>query len=166
MNSWAVFTLLITTAYSSGLVSHLTVPTYSKPLDTIRTLVEADIYWTSTYYPAMEILFDIQVCVSLYCTYFRQHNYSIDTMCLHYLPHVPPFQPSSGTHVYCWVHCSQPLPLTTANVYGGYILPCLLGILGCNCAVCILLITLNCLKSCWKLKWRSRPKDIRLCDLS
>ncbi|XP_023713652.2 uncharacterized protein LOC111867752 [Cryptotermes secundus] len=60
LNSWAVFTLLITTAYSSGLVSHLTVPTYSKPLDTIRALVEADIYWSSAYYPAVEILFDIE----------------------------------------------------------------------------------------------------------
>jgi hypothetical protein len=63
MNSWAVFTLLITTAYSSGLVSHLTVPTYSKPLDTIKSLVEEDIYWSSKYYPAMEILFDTEVCV-------------------------------------------------------------------------------------------------------
>jgi len=61
VNSWAVFTLLITTAYSSGLVSHLTVPTYYMPLDSIRALVMADLYWSSTYYPAVEILFDIQV---------------------------------------------------------------------------------------------------------
>lgn len=61
INSWAVFTLLITTAYSSGLVSHLTVPTYSEPLDSIRDLVKANIYWSATYYPAMENLFDVEV---------------------------------------------------------------------------------------------------------
>jgi hypothetical protein len=61
VNSWAVFTLLITTAYSSGLVSHLTFPAFSKPLDSIRALVEADLYWSVKYYPAMDNLFDIQV---------------------------------------------------------------------------------------------------------
>lgn len=64
VNSWAVFTLLITTAYSSGLVFHLTFPAFSKPLDSIQALVEADIYWSVKYYPAMENLFDIQVGVS------------------------------------------------------------------------------------------------------
>ena len=59
LNSWAVFTVLITTAYSSGLVSHLTFPAFSKPLDTIQALVEADIYWSVKYYPAMENLFDV-----------------------------------------------------------------------------------------------------------
>lgn len=66
VNSWAVFTLLITTAYSSGLVSHLTVPTYSEPMDSIRALVKADIYWSATYYPAMENLFDVKVVLFLY----------------------------------------------------------------------------------------------------
>jgi len=61
VNSWAVFTLLITTAYLSGLLSHLTCLAFSKPLDSIHALVEADIYWSSKYYPAMENLFDIQV---------------------------------------------------------------------------------------------------------
>jgi hypothetical protein len=61
VNSWAVFTLLITTAYSSGLVSHLTCPAFSKPLDSIQALVEADLFWSNKYYPSMENLFDIQV---------------------------------------------------------------------------------------------------------
>ena len=64
VNSWAVFTVLITTAYSSGLVSHLTFPAFSKPLDSIQALVEADIHWSVKYYPAMENLFDIQVGLS------------------------------------------------------------------------------------------------------
>lgn len=147
MNSWAVFTLLITTAYSSGLVSHLTVPTYSKPLDTIRALVEADIYWSSTYYPAVEILFDTQVCVCCCicsCTYFRKNNWSIDTtIWFHHLPHVSTLRPSSVTQVYSWLHCSQPLPFTTARVCDGYIFGCLLCILGCACTVYILVKTLN-----------------------
>ena len=67
VNSWAVFTLLITTAYSSGLVSHLTCPAFSKPLDSIQALVEADIYWSHKYYPSMENLFDIQVGLSFLC---------------------------------------------------------------------------------------------------
>jgi hypothetical protein len=61
VNSWAVFTLLITTAYSSGLVSHLTFPAFSKPLDSIQALVESDVQWSVKYYPAMNHLFDIQV---------------------------------------------------------------------------------------------------------
>jgi hypothetical protein len=75
VNSWAVFTLLITTAYSSGLVSHLTCPAFSKPLDSIHALVDADIYWSNKYYPAMENLFDIQVGLSF--VYLLQwHNFS------------------------------------------------------------------------------------------
>jgi len=61
--SWTVFTLLITTAYSSGLVSHLTCPAFSKPLDSIQALVEADIYWSHKYYPAMVNLFDFQLAL-------------------------------------------------------------------------------------------------------
>jgi hypothetical protein len=163
LNSWAVFTLLITTAYSSGLVSHLTVPTYSKPLDTIRALVEGDIYWSSTYYPAVEILFDTEVCVFSCisrCTYFHQDKSPIDTICLHYLPHFSACRPASGTHVYCWLQCSKTLPFPAASVYSGYILRCLLSILGCNYTIYILVKTLNirnlncqnCFKILFKLK--------------
>jgi len=61
VNSWAVFTLLITTAYLSGLLSHLTCLAFSKPLDSIHALVDADVYWSHKYYPAMVHLFDFQV---------------------------------------------------------------------------------------------------------
>jgi hypothetical protein len=69
MNSWALFTLLITTAYSSGLVSHLTVPTYSKKLDSIQALVEAEIYWSAKYYPAVDKLFDTEVDIFFHICY-------------------------------------------------------------------------------------------------
>jgi hypothetical protein len=74
VNSWALFTLLITTAYSSGLVSHLTVPTYSEPMDSIRALVKADLYWSATYYPAMNNLFDAEVYAFLYLLNILEQN--------------------------------------------------------------------------------------------
>ncbi|PSN46629.1 Ionotropic receptor 108 [Blattella germanica] len=57
---WTVFALLITTAYSSGLVSHLTVPVFDHRLNTIRDLVSANVEWSEPYEPAMASLFDLQ----------------------------------------------------------------------------------------------------------
>jgi len=64
VNSWSVFTLLITTAYLCGFVSHSTCPAFSKPLDSIQALVEANMYWSNKYYPAMVNLFDFEVELS------------------------------------------------------------------------------------------------------
>ncbi|KAJ4438094.1 hypothetical protein ANN_14033, partial [Periplaneta americana] len=47
--SWSVFSLLMTTALSSGLVSHLTRPSATAQLNTVRDLVEAGITWGQTY---------------------------------------------------------------------------------------------------------------------
>ena len=62
---WAVFALLMTTAYSSGLVSHLTVPLFESPFNTVRDLVKSNIQWRHPYVPALDVLFDIQVSTSL-----------------------------------------------------------------------------------------------------
>ncbi|PSN46634.1 Ionotropic receptor 106 [Blattella germanica] len=44
--SWTVFSLLMVTAYSSSLVSHLTVPLFEPALNSIRDLVLANIKWS------------------------------------------------------------------------------------------------------------------------
>ena len=45
LTSWAFFSLLATTVYSSGFTSLLTSPLYSKPIDTIQDLLDQNIYW-------------------------------------------------------------------------------------------------------------------------
>ncbi|PSN46630.1 Ionotropic receptor 104 [Blattella germanica] len=57
---WAVFALLMTTAYSSSLVSHLTVPLFDTPLNSVRDLVMADVHWSQSYFPAVDVIFDLE----------------------------------------------------------------------------------------------------------
>ncbi|PSN46628.1 Ionotropic receptor 105 [Blattella germanica] len=57
---WAVFVLLMTTAYSSTLVSHLTVPLFDSPLNSVRDLVMADIHWSQSYFPAVDVMFNLE----------------------------------------------------------------------------------------------------------
>ncbi|PSN46631.1 Ionotropic receptor 107 [Blattella germanica] len=45
---WTVFALLISTAYSSSLVSHLTKPQFEPLLDSVRDLVLANIKWSGS----------------------------------------------------------------------------------------------------------------------
>ena len=61
INSWFVLTLLITTAYSCGLISHLTAPSNNPPLDSVKDLVKAGLHWGHTYLPSAEIIFDKNV---------------------------------------------------------------------------------------------------------
>ncbi|PSN46632.1 Ionotropic receptor 103 [Blattella germanica] len=56
---WAMFTVLVSTAYSSGLASHLTVPLYEPLLNSIQDLVLAKYYWSQAFIPNMKNLFDI-----------------------------------------------------------------------------------------------------------
>ncbi|PSN46633.1 Ionotropic receptor 109 [Blattella germanica] len=56
--TWCFITLMFLTAYSCGLVSHLTVPTFSDNLETVRDLVEADFTWGHTYFPSVYSIFD------------------------------------------------------------------------------------------------------------
>jgi hypothetical protein len=61
ISSWFVLTLLVTTAYSCGLVSHLTAPSNNPPLDSVKDLVKARLHWGHTYFPAADIIFDKNV---------------------------------------------------------------------------------------------------------
>lgn len=47
---WSVFSLLLTTALSSGIFARFTLPLYSARLDTVKQLVDGDYYWTVQYY--------------------------------------------------------------------------------------------------------------------
>lgn len=65
---WSVFSLLLTTALSSGVFARLTLPLYSPRLDTVEQLVESDYYWTVQYYSRLnnteikESIFDFDDC--------------------------------------------------------------------------------------------------------
>ena len=58
---WSIFTLLATTAYSSGLVSHLTVPSTAPAVDTVQSLVEEGFHWGLAYLPYVDNIFDPDV---------------------------------------------------------------------------------------------------------
>lgn len=59
----ARFAMLIATAYSSNLVSHLTVPIYSTKLDSIPDLVRTGIYWTAPFPQPVEQVFSFKVSI-------------------------------------------------------------------------------------------------------
>jgi hypothetical protein len=61
ISSWFVLTLLLTTAYSSGLITHLTAPSNNPPLDSVKDLVKAGLQWGHTYFPEVDIIFDKNV---------------------------------------------------------------------------------------------------------
>uniref|UniRef100_A0A1B6KUX8 Ionotropic glutamate receptor C-terminal domain-containing protein n=1 Tax=Graphocephala atropunctata TaxID=36148 RepID=A0A1B6KUX8_9HEMI len=45
LTSWSVFSLLLTSCLSSGIVSRLTLPLFSPRVDTFQQLVEQNYYW-------------------------------------------------------------------------------------------------------------------------
>ena len=61
ISSWFVLALLITTAYSCGLISHLTAPRNNPPLDSVKDLVKAGLHWGHKYLPTADIIFDKNV---------------------------------------------------------------------------------------------------------
>jgi hypothetical protein len=67
---WSVFAMLVTTAYSCGLASRLTLPQNNPPLDSVKDLVEAGFHWGHTYLPTVDIIFDKNVhTFNTYCIY-------------------------------------------------------------------------------------------------
>jgi hypothetical protein len=71
---WFVFALLVTTAYSCGLSSHLTLPRNNPPLDSVRDLVEAGLHWGHAYFPTVDIIFDKNVRILIYIAYIRRNS--------------------------------------------------------------------------------------------
>jgi hypothetical protein len=59
--SWSVFSLLLTTALSSGLVSHLTQPAPTTQLDSVRDLVESGLTWGQAYTQDHSTIFNLEV---------------------------------------------------------------------------------------------------------
>jgi hypothetical protein len=67
---WFVLTLLVTTAYSCGLASHLTAQQNNPPLDSVKDLVDAGLHWGHTYFPTVDIIFDKNVhTFNIHCIY-------------------------------------------------------------------------------------------------
>lgn len=67
---WFVFAMLVTTAYSCGLASRLTLPQSNPPLDSVKDLVEAGFHWGHTYFPTVDIIFDKNVhTFNIHCIY-------------------------------------------------------------------------------------------------
>ncbi|XP_054289051.1 uncharacterized protein LOC129004476 [Macrosteles quadrilineatus] len=50
LTAWSIFSLLLTTVLSTGIVSSLILPMYSSRVDTLKQLVEGGYYWTAQYY--------------------------------------------------------------------------------------------------------------------
>uniref|UniRef100_T1H8N2 Ionotropic glutamate receptor L-glutamate and glycine-binding domain-containing protein n=2 Tax=Rhodnius prolixus TaxID=13249 RepID=T1H8N2_RHOPR len=44
---WALFCMLMSACFASSLISHLTTPTYSEKMDTLKELVEQEYFWTT-----------------------------------------------------------------------------------------------------------------------
>jgi hypothetical protein len=70
ISSWFLLALLITTAYSSGLISHLTAPSNNPPLDSVKDLVKAGLHWGHNYFPAVDIIFDKNVNIFIITSAF------------------------------------------------------------------------------------------------
>jgi hypothetical protein len=64
--SWSAFSLLLMTALSSGLVSHLTQPPSTTQLNSVYDLVEADLYWGQAYEQEYSTIFNMQVLNFVY----------------------------------------------------------------------------------------------------
>lgn len=75
ISSWFVLTLLVTTAYSCGLISHLTAPSNNPPLDSVKDLVKAELRWGHTYFPTVDIIFDRNVNIFIITLAFLFDNY-------------------------------------------------------------------------------------------
>lgn len=65
LSMWTVFSLLIVTAYSSSLISHLTSRVHSKEVTSVREMVERGFTWGNTYTPDGNSLFDEEVNAKL-----------------------------------------------------------------------------------------------------
>lgn len=74
---WNVFALIITTSYSSSLVSHLTYPQFESMLDSIEKLTKAGYYWGTPYEPPIHHLLNVNVRVSFYFSYFKNFFFSL-----------------------------------------------------------------------------------------
>ncbi|PNF19833.1 hypothetical protein B7P43_G12501 [Cryptotermes secundus] len=58
--SWSLFSLLLTTALSSGLVSHLTQPAPTTQLNSVRDLVESGLTWGQAYTQEHSTFFNLE----------------------------------------------------------------------------------------------------------
>lgn len=50
LTSWSIFAFLFTTSLSSGIVSSLTLPTFTPRVDSLRQLVDDKYFWTAQFY--------------------------------------------------------------------------------------------------------------------
>jgi hypothetical protein len=66
MASWSAFSLLLTTALSSGLVSHLTQPAPTTQLNSVRDMVESGLSWGQAYEQEYSTIFNMQVLNFVY----------------------------------------------------------------------------------------------------
>ncbi|XP_066909086.1 glutamate [NMDA] receptor subunit 1 isoform X1 [Halyomorpha halys] len=57
---WSIFTLVITTSFSSGLISHLTNKDYTKKIETIEDMIENDFHWAMKTRPEFGDLIDLK----------------------------------------------------------------------------------------------------------
>ena len=58
---WVVFSMLMATAFSSGLISHLTLPRSEAPIDSAQDIVAHRLAWASSYVPNVHVILDLEV---------------------------------------------------------------------------------------------------------
>lgn len=57
--------MIITSIYSSSLVSHLTYPQFEPMIDTPEEYVKAGLYWGTPYEPPLSHIFDLDVSLKM-----------------------------------------------------------------------------------------------------
>ena len=61
---WSVFALVVTSQYSTSLVSHLTYPNFEPMKSTVEDLVKNGYYWGTPYEILMSTVFNLDVCIT------------------------------------------------------------------------------------------------------
>lgn len=55
--------MLMSACFASSLISHLTTPTYSEKMDTLKELVEQEYFWTTNTMLDFRGIFNLEVCI-------------------------------------------------------------------------------------------------------
>ncbi|XP_034252812.1 glutamate receptor [Thrips palmi] len=57
---WVVYSVLMTTAFSSGLIAHLTMLSFEPPINSAKEIVDHGLTWASTYVPNFHVMLNLE----------------------------------------------------------------------------------------------------------
>lgn len=58
---WVVYSVLMTTAFSSGLIAHLTMQSFEAPVNSAKDIVDRGLTWASSYVPNFRVMLNLEV---------------------------------------------------------------------------------------------------------